>query len=111
MFESNVHYWASLVIPEMGLKKPKHAQMCPGETKAKTAAAMFSGHKWMSLCVPTCTGMRPQLCCQAIMSPDAPLPHLVAHGLTWLHLVALGLIWLHLDTFCQLVTNDGANWL
>ena len=29
------------------------AQMCPGVTKAKTAAAMFSGHKWMGLCAPT----------------------------------------------------------
>ena len=53
MFESNVHDWDSLVIPQMSLKKPKHARMCPGLTKAKTAAAVFSGHKWMSLCVTT----------------------------------------------------------
>ena len=53
MFESNVHDWASLVIPQTSLKKLKHAQMCPGVTKAKTAASMFSGHKWMSLCAPT----------------------------------------------------------
>ena len=51
MFESNVHDWASLAIPQMSLKKPKHAQMCVGVTKAKTPAAMFSGHKRMSLCV------------------------------------------------------------
>ena len=53
MFESNVHDWASLAIPQMRLKKAKYAQMCPGVTKAKTAAAMFSGHKWMSLCATT----------------------------------------------------------
>ena len=53
MFESKVHDWASLAIPQMRLEKPKHAQMCPGETKAKTAAAMFTGHNWMSLCAPT----------------------------------------------------------
>ena len=53
MFETNVHDWASLVIPQTGLNKPKHAHMCPGETKAKTAAAKFSGHNWMSLCAPT----------------------------------------------------------
>ena len=53
MFESNVHDWASLIIPQMSFKKPKHAQMCPGETKAKTPAAIFSGHKWMILCAPT----------------------------------------------------------
>ena len=53
MFESNVRDWASLVIPQTSLKKPKHAQMCPGETKAKTAAAMFCGLKWVSLCAPT----------------------------------------------------------
>ena len=42
MFESKVHNWASLAIPQTTLKKPKHAQMGPGVTKAKTAAAMFS---------------------------------------------------------------------
>ena len=45
MFESKVHDLASLAIPQTSLKKPKHVQMCPGVTKAKTAAAMFSGHK------------------------------------------------------------------
>ena len=44
-FESNVHDWASLVIPQTSLKKAKHAQMCLCKTKAKTAAVMFSGHK------------------------------------------------------------------
>ena len=55
MFESNIHDWASLAIPQTSLKKPKHAQMCPGVTKAKTAAAMFMvhGHKWMGLCETT----------------------------------------------------------
>ena len=54
MFESKVHDWVSLAIPQTSLKKPKHAQMCLGEvTIAKTAAGMFSGHKWMSLCVTT----------------------------------------------------------
>ena len=53
MFESKVHDWASLATPQTSLKKPKHTQMCPGVTKAKTAAAMFSCHKWMSLCAPT----------------------------------------------------------
>ena len=50
MFESNVHDWASLAIQNVSLKKPKDAQMCLGVTKAKTAAAMLNGHKWMSLC-------------------------------------------------------------
>ena len=53
IFESKVHDWASLVIPQTSLKKPKRAQMCLGVTKAKAAAAMFSGNKWMSLCVLT----------------------------------------------------------
>ena len=53
MFESKVHDWASLGIPPMSLKKPKHAQMCPAVTKANRATAMFSGLKWMSLCAPT----------------------------------------------------------
>ena len=44
MFEFEVHDWASLAIK---------AQLCPGVTKAKTAAAMFSGHKWMRLCATT----------------------------------------------------------
>ena len=73
MFESKVHDWASLVIPHTSLKKHKHAQMCLGVTKANTATAMFSGHKWMSLCAPHNTGMRPPLCCQAAVSPDALL--------------------------------------
>ena len=46
MFDSNVHDWASLVIPQTSLKKPKHAEMCLDETKAKTAAAMFSDHRY-----------------------------------------------------------------
>ena len=53
MFESKVHDWVSLGIQQMSLKKSKHVQMCPGVTKAKTAAAMFSGHNWMSLCTLT----------------------------------------------------------
>ena len=53
MFESKVHDWDSLGIPQMSLQKPKHVQMCLGVTKAKTAADMFSGHKWMSVCVST----------------------------------------------------------
>ena len=53
MFESKVHDWASLVKPQIGLKKTKHAQMFLSETNAKTAAAMFSGHKWMSVCAFT----------------------------------------------------------
>ena len=53
MFESNVHEWASLAIPQTSLKEPKNAQMCPVVTKAKTAVAVFSGHKWMSLCATT----------------------------------------------------------
>ena len=53
MFEFNVLDGASLVITQMGLKKPKHAQICPVESKPKTAADMFSGHKLMSLCAPT----------------------------------------------------------
>ena len=53
MYESNVLDWASLVIPETSLKKPKPAQMCQGETKDKTAVVMFSAHKWMRLCAPT----------------------------------------------------------
>ena len=52
LFESMVHEWASLGIPQTSLKKPKHVEMCPGVTKTKTAAVMFSGHKWMSLCGP-----------------------------------------------------------
>ena len=32
MFESNVHDWDSLAIPQTSLKKPKHNQMCPGVT-------------------------------------------------------------------------------
>ena len=53
MFASNVHGWASLSIPQMSLKKPKHDKMCLGVIKAKAAGAMFSGHKWMSMCVTT----------------------------------------------------------
>ena len=49
MFEYKLHNWASLVIPQTCLKNTKHAQMCPGVTKAKTDATIFSGHKWMSL--------------------------------------------------------------
>ena len=53
MVESKVHDWASLAIQKMSLKKPNQAQMCPDVTKAKMAAVMFSGYKWMSLCATT----------------------------------------------------------
>ena len=53
MFESKVHDWASLAIQQMRLKKPKDSQMCLCVTKAKRAAAMFTGHNCMSLCAPT----------------------------------------------------------
>ena len=53
MFASNVHSWASLVIPQTSLNEPTNVQMCLVVNKAKTATAMFSGRERVSLCMTT----------------------------------------------------------
>ena len=64
MFVSKVHDWASLAIPQMSLKKPEHAQMCPGVNKAKTAAAtaMFESkvYDWASLAISQTSLKKPK---------------------------------------------------
>ena len=95
------HLWA-WKSPNM----PKYARVWPRRKQLQLCSVVTSG--WV--CVrPHNTGMCPQLCCQAAVSSDALLPHLVTLGLTWLHLTSFGRTGTHFVNWSQMMVLIGCD--